>query len=99
MNDKNMISELSASTTLKASEGQMSCDLAGEAAILNLTTGIYYGLDPVGARVWELIQQPMTLGGVRDELLREYEVESEVLEADLKALLADMLQHGLIETV
>ncbi len=93
------MNELNAATTLKASEGQMSCDLAGEAAILNLTTGIYYGLDPIGARVWQMIQQPTTLGSVRDALLQDYEVESEVLEADLKVLLADMMQHGLIETV
>ena len=93
----NSTDEWSSATTVKASEGQMSCDLAGEAAILNLTTGIYYGLDPVGARAWELMQTPTTLGAVRDELLQEYEVEADVLENDLKSLLGDMLKHGLIE--
>ena len=96
MNDINSTSEWSAATALKASEGQMSCDLAGEAAILNLTTGIYYGLDPVGARAWELMQTPTTLGAVCDELLQEYEVEAEILENDLKVLLDDMLKHGLV---
>lgn len=93
----NVTSDWNATTGIKASEGQMSCDLAGEAAILNLTTGIYYGLDPVGARTWELMQTPTSVGAVRDALLQEYEVESEVLENDLKTLFADMLQHGLIE--
>ncbi len=98
MSEINTMDDLTTSTTIKASTGQMSCDLAGEAAILNLTTGIYYGLDPVGARVWELVQKPTTLGALRDELLHEYEVEAQVLESDLRALLGDMLQHGLIES-
>ena len=32
-----------------AAKDQVSCDLAGEAAILNMKNGVYYGLDPVGA--------------------------------------------------
>ena len=35
---------------------QVSADLSGEAAILNLKSGIYYGLDNVGARIWTLVQ-------------------------------------------
>ncbi len=90
---------LSSQTVVKAAAGQMSCDLAGEAAILNMATGIYYGLDEVGARIWELIQQPASVAKVRDALLEEYDVEAPAVEADLKALLGDMAEHGLIEVV
>jgi len=41
-----------------------TCDLAGEAAILGLKNGIYYGLDPVGARIWNLIQTPALANSV-----------------------------------
>ena len=44
-----------------ASSSQVSCDLAGEAAILNLADGVYYGLDPVGASIWNMIQQPKSV--------------------------------------
>jgi hypothetical protein len=88
---------IGAQTKVKAAEGQMSCDLAGEAAILNMATGIYYGLDEVGARIWELIQDPKSVTQVRDALLEEYEVEPSVLESDVVKLLADMKSHGLIE--
>lgn len=90
---------LRAETVVKAAPGQMSCDLAGEAAILNMATGIYYGLDPIGARVWELIQEPASISRLRDTLLEEYEVESAQVEADVKVLLADMASHGLVEVV
>jgi Coenzyme PQQ synthesis protein D (PqqD) len=62
---------------------QVSCDLAGEAAILNLQTGVYYGLDPVGARIWNLIQQPRTVSDVLQVFLKEYEVDSERCERDV----------------
>ncbi len=90
---------LSAQTVVKAASGQMSCDLAGEAAILNMATGIYYGLDAIGARIWELIQQPASIGHIRDALLEEYDVEPSVVEGDIKALVSDMESHGLVEVV
>jgi len=76
---------------------QVWCDLAGEAAILNLKNGVYYGLDAVGARIWTLIQDARSVGQVRDALLEEYDVEPERCEADLLALLARLEAEGLIE--
>ena len=49
--------------------------LVDEAAILNLKTGIYYGLDPVGARIWNLIQTPRQLKEILETLLNEYDVK------------------------
>src|ERR1700730_14483347 len=50
---------------VEAVPDQVSCDLAGEAVILNLKNGIYFGLDPVGARIWSLIQKPTTFADLR----------------------------------
>jgi len=80
-----------------ASKDQVSCDLAGEAAILNLKNSVYYGLDPVGARVWNLIQEPKNLAEIRDTLLGIYDVDSLKLESDLRALLTELAEQGLID--
>ena len=42
---------------VKAAKEQVSCDLAGEAVILNLKSGQYFGLNEVGTRIWNLIQE------------------------------------------
>jgi hypothetical protein len=76
---------------------QVSCPLGEEAAILNLKNTVYYGLDSVGARVWTLLQQPRSIGELRDTLLSEYEVETGQCEQDLLALLESMRNEGLIE--
>jgi hypothetical protein len=52
---KIMNRELSERSTVVAVRDQVSSDLGGEVAILDLTGGMYYGLDAVGARVWELV--------------------------------------------
>lgn len=88
---------ISDASVVVASKEQVSCELDGEAAILNLKDGVYYGLDPVGAAVWKLLQQPRTVSELRDALLEEYEVDAERCERDLMALLAELATCGLVQ--
>jgi hypothetical protein len=88
---------ITATMTVVASKEQVSCDLAGEAAILNLSNGFYYGLGPVGARIWNLIQTGVRVSAIRDAIVREYNVEAERCENDLLALLGELEAHKLIE--
>ncbi len=77
---------------------QVSSDLGDDAVILNLKTGIYHGLDSVGARLWSLIQESRSVNDILNTLLQEYEVESDRCERELVALLHKKLgDAGLIE--
>src|SRR3989442_1453031 len=89
--------EISHRSVVATVKEQLSCDLAGEAAILHLGSGTYYGLDQVGARIWALVQQPTRVDHLRDMLLEEYEVEPQRLERDPLALLRDLAAEGLVE--
>lgn len=80
-----------------AAPQQISCDLSGEAVILNLQTGVYYGLNPVGARVWELVQTPRTIPEIRDFLVNEYAVDPDSCERDLRSLLDELVARKLIQ--
>lgn len=75
----------------------MSSDLAGEAIILDLRRGMYYGLDGVGAYIWGVLQQPQVVRDLRDAIVAEYDVAAEQCERDLLALLADLADTGLVE--
>ena len=92
-----MKQQISKSSTIVAAKDQVSCDLAGEAVILNLKSGVYYGLNPVGARVWSLIQEPRTVGAVLEALLEEYEVDPGRCEGDLLLLLDELIGRDLLE--
>jgi hypothetical protein len=88
---------LSSHSTVLLAKDQVASDLAGEVIIFNLKSGVYYGLDSVGARVWDLIQQPRTVGDIRDALLEEYEVEADRCEHEVMALLGRLAAEGLVE--
>lgn len=79
------------------SSEQISCDLADEAVILNLKDGVYYGLNAVAARVWELVQEPRTVREIRDVVQREYAVDEETCERDLFQLLLQLQDWKLVE--
>lgn len=83
--------------TIVAAKDQVSCNLAGETVILNFKSGVYYGLDPVGTFIWNLVQNPKTLEDVREALLNEYQVEPDRCERDLLILIEDLAAAGLIE--
>jgi len=82
-----------------ATKQQVSCDLGEEAAILNMKNSVYYGLDPVGARIWQLLQQPRSIAEIRDVIASEYDVSAERAESDLRELIGKLLSEGLVELI
>jgi len=82
---------------VSASSEQVSCDLAGEAVILSFKNGMYYGLDTIGAMVWDLIQKSKSIKEISNIIMENYDVSKEQCENDLKKLLIDLKENGLIE--
>jgi Coenzyme PQQ synthesis protein D (PqqD) len=72
-------------------------DLDGEAVILNLETGTYFGLNAVGTRIWHLIEQHGRLDAVFDELCREYDAAPPQIERDLLDLVGRLSDARLVE--
>jgi hypothetical protein len=91
--------ELSPATVLVAARGQVSTELEGEAVILSLADGVYYGLDGVGAMVWERLREPTRVAALVDAVTSAFPVDRETAERDLLALLAELAERGLVETV
>jgi hypothetical protein len=74
-------------------------ELDGEAVLLNLDSGVYYGLDAVGTRVWILVAEHGTARGVCDQMEREYDVSPDVLARDVERLIGELREKGLLVTV
>jgi hypothetical protein len=74
----------------------VSCDLAGGAALLNLSSNVYFTLNEVGSVVWNLIKEPRPLSEVRDEIVARYDVEPARCYDDLVAMLDRLADAGLI---
>jgi hypothetical protein len=89
---------ISLKTIVVASRENVSCSLGDEAAILDMRSGQYYGLDPIGARIWKLLDQPKSVEELRAAILEEYEVEPAKCESDLLSLLETLRTQGLVKT-
>jgi hypothetical protein len=72
-----------------------------EVVLLNLATGVYFGLDTVGTRIWQVIQQhqPLILQTVCDTVLPEYNVTADRFADDLLSLVGRLQEHRLLEVV
>jgi coenzyme PQQ synthesis protein D (PqqD) len=89
--------QFSRGSIVVACEGHISCDLAGEAAVLDFKSGIYYGLDEVGASIWKLIAEPRAVGEICDAITAEYDVAPDTCERDVIVLLGELAARGLVE--
>lgn len=76
---------------------QVSADLDGEAAILDLSKGVYFALDEVGARIWALIQEPRTVDELLEALVSEYNVGFDRCRRETLAFLETLEDRGLVD--
>lgn len=74
----------------------MARQVGEETVILDLANGTYFGLDPVGARIWQLMGEGKTLTEVCETMLAEYDVSRENIERDVLNLTEDLLTKQLI---
>jgi hypothetical protein len=88
--------KISLESTIEISGDVVSRELEGEAVILNLESGTYFGLDVVGTRIWSLLQEDGSLRRAFEEVLQEYEVAPEKLEGDILRLVEELRSKGLV---
>lgn len=71
-------------------------ELQGEAVLLNLKSGVYFGLDPVGTRIWQLFAKHEVLSEVAQAVVAEYDVAADKCSADLLKLVDDLEKQELV---
>lgn len=82
---------------VKVNQDVLFRDLGGEAVILNLHSGKYYGLDEVGTRMWSLLIEHGQVEQAYAALLAEYDVGEERLQQDLLHFVEELVSHGLVQ--
>jgi len=72
-------------------------DVGGEAVLLDLASEQYFGLDPVGTRIWTLLGEDDRLQAVSDRLCAEYDADPARITSDLLALVEKLAAAGLVK--
>jgi hypothetical protein len=78
-------------------EDIVASDIDDEKVMMSVEKGRYYGLDPVGSRVWELIGKPVRVSELIDALLLQYDVDRATCERDVLAFLGELYEDGILQ--
>ena len=89
--------KINLSSKVQASKDQVSSDLSGEIAVLQLEEGMYYGITGAGTFVWKQIQSgARSVRDLKEEILRNFEVDEARCERDLLKILNQFSDAGLL---
>lgn len=83
-------------TILKASSNAAACELDGGAAVLDLSTGVYFKLNSTASYFYSILEQPISLSVAIQKMTDHFDVDELVLESDIRLLADDLLNKGLI---
>lgn len=86
-----------ASNRFEAVKDHLYSEIKGEGVILSLKNGKYYGVNPVGASIWQAVQSPATLQEIQTAVTREYDVDRETCRQEVLAFLEQMVNEELVE--
>lgn|SRR5690554_5021540 len=83
---------------VRRSDEVLAQEVGDETVLLDLASEQYFGLDPVGTRIWELLADAPALEHVHGTLCAEFDAEPERIRTDLLALVQRLLDAGLAQT-
>ncbi len=75
----------------------LSAEIGGEAIMMSIEKGAYFGLNPVATRIWDLLEQPKNIAELIQTITDEYEVSAEQAAEDVQGFVADMLERGIAQ--
>jgi hypothetical protein len=88
---------ISGNSIIVTASDQLCTNLGEEVVILNISSGVYHGLDGVGSRAWQLMQEEKTVNEICEVIASEYDVGAEQCQNDLIALIDELVNAGLVK--
>ena len=87
---------LSITDAVRVPEAILFRELNGEAVLLNLESGTYFGLDAIGTRIWQLCEAHSSIEAVWDALQDEFDAPADALKTDLLVFVNELSSKGLL---
>ncbi len=92
-------SKLYHTNTLVRISDILSASIDSETILLHIENSKYYGMDTVGSRIWELLENPIKLETVIKILIEEYDVSLELCEQDVYSFITHLLKEKLVQII
>ena len=82
---------------LRPSPDAVESAVGDETVILHLKSGTYFGLDPMGTRIWAMLKEGVRIADISKRLTEEFDVSQDVAEADARRFLGELKANGIVE--
>ena len=90
------MSGLSQNSQVQRNPKLLANQMDGEIVMMSIDNGEYYGLDEVGSRIWELMETPVTVHNLVEQLMNEFDVDYDDCLRDTQEFLEDLLEKDLV---
>jgi hypothetical protein len=97
MSSRNLNELILTSNRFEAIKDHLYSEIKGEGVILSLRNGKYYGVNPVGASIWQAIQKPASFPEIQAAVTQEYDVDEETCRREVLSFLEQMVNEELVE--
>ena len=94
----NTAEKVNANSVWTASKNTVSCEVEGEMVLLDLQSGTYFGLNAVGAEIWNQITRHKSFAEIQHHLLGQYRVTPEQCEEEVLSLMTKLTEKGLVKS-
>ncbi len=74
----------------------LSATIGEEVVMMSARSGRYIGLNSIGARIWELLEQPRGIGDLCNCLEAEFDIAPADCAREVEGFLTELEQHGAI---
>ena len=76
---------------------QVCSEMGGEVIIFSPKSGEYYSLDAVGAKIWALVEKPISVSDISAAIYKEYDVQLEKCDRDVHNFIEGLKAAGLVQ--
>src|SRR4030095_3456257 len=94
--DTSPVPDLSITDAVCVPEDVIVRELNGEAVVLNLHNGTYFGLNSVGMRIWQLCEEHGSLREVWQAMRQEFDAPGDALQTDLLVFVNELSSRKLL---
>lgn len=84
------------SSIVKQTENSVSCEIEEQTVLLNVEAGKYHGFNEVASKIWQIIESPVKVNQICDQLIHEFDISREQCELEVLGFLKQLNDAGLI---
>lgn len=84
-------------TILKRKENVLSTEIDGETILMAVDCGKYFNLNPVGSAIWELLEKPLAVASLQQQLLDRFEGDPATIRYETQAYIEDLSKRGILD--